>query len=240
MGLGKRAPELLLVHGWGLGPGMWHPMLRHLSGWMVHPIDLGYFGPPRTSPLLSGSGPLLAVGHSLGFLWLLRQVQLGSPVGEALLTRKASLLAINAFARFSRADDFPRGVHPRILKRMMRRLGEDPGATLSAFRKQAGVPAGGSALPPGIDPGRLQGGLEGLLNWDGRPTLADWKPPLLALASDDDGVSPPAMSAASFPEMVLRRRVEGGHMLPLSQPAWCAGQLWALHRHGLSSTEQQP
>ncbi|MBF0588687.1 MAG: alpha/beta fold hydrolase [Magnetococcales bacterium] len=222
MSVVKSLPELLLIHGWALGPGMWRPMLRHLSDWGVHALDMGYFGPSRMQPDLSGEGPLVAVGHSLGSLWLLRELALETPLAQALVRRRAKLVLINGFGRFSRAEDFSSGVHPRILERMIRRLRQDPAAVLDAFRVQAGAPPLGEAVPKGANIQHLEAGLQGLLAWDGRPMLESWPHSLLALSTQDDGVATPAMTRQSLPESAIHWRDQGGHMLPLSQPAWCA------------------
>ncbi|MEO5349836.1 MAG: hypothetical protein H7836_09330 [Magnetococcus sp. YQC-3] len=134
--LPSAAPLLLLVHGWGLGPGVWRGVRRLLPGWRCHVLDLGFFGTPQLQ--VPAGVPLLAVGHSLGFLWLLHHL-------ERAEWRQAcvGLVSIAGFSRFSRGDDFPSGVAPRVLARMRQRLPEDGSGVLQAFCRQGGWSGGG-------------------------------------------------------------------------------------------------
>ena len=68
---------------------------------------------------------MIAIGHSLGALRLLRQPPLGC----------AGLVCINGFARFGAGPDFPEGVAPRLLDRMLRQLAAQPQAVLRDFAR---------------------------------------------------------------------------------------------------------
>ncbi|MBF0162042.1 MAG: alpha/beta hydrolase [Magnetococcales bacterium] len=210
------APLLLLVHGWGVGPGLWHGLRRALPEYPCHSLDLGFFGKPRLH--IPPHQPLLAVGHSLGFLWLLHHL----PQAE-WRDRCVGLVSIAGFSRFSRAADCPQGVPLRLLERMARRLPEDAGGVLRAFGQQGGTPLPPHPLP--VDPAPLLQGLHWLRAWDGRAALAAWEGPLYSLAARDDAIVPPALTAHCF--ATTRWLERGGHLLPLSQVEACAAQIRA-------------
>lgn len=211
-------PTLVLVHGWGFDARVWDPLRRALGGLRTQTVDLGFFGRAR-DPDPGGGEDVVAVGHSLGFLWLLRR----RPV------RWRALVSIAGIPRFTRAPDYDHGVDPRVLARMRARLGRAPAATLADFRARAGAPDG-QALT-GVDAARLADGLAWLAEWDARGELAADGAPLLALAAADDAIVPMRLSEAVFaarPGTAWRRASHGGHALPLSRPEWCAEEIRAF------------
>ncbi|OIQ87270.1 alpha/beta hydrolase family protein [mine drainage metagenome] len=209
-------PALLFVHGWGFDAGFWQPLRQRLAGIPSVAWDLGFHGAPAR-PLPPGDAPLVAVGHSFGLLWLLKE--------RPLPWR--SLVSINGFSRFTRADDFPQGVAPRLLDRMAARLDQAPAAVYQDFMARCGMDVtatGGmeSAATGGLDSARLAWGLSALANWDCRAA-----PPVdLALCGRQDPILPTAMSEALFAPALAKWR-DGGHLLPLTDPDWCARQLTA-------------
>jgi pimeloyl-[acyl-carrier protein] methyl ester esterase len=68
----------------------------------------------------------------------------------------------------------------------------------------------------------LLNGLQALASWDERPAQID-----LALCGRNDSLVPMAMSKASMPEGCIVWH-DGGHLLPLEDPGWCAAQLLPL------------
>jgi hypothetical protein len=64
--------------------------------------------------------------------------------------------------------------------------------------------------------------LDALAQWDARPAMVN-----AALCGMADTLVPPAMSRACFPEERISWH-QGGHLLPLEAPDWCATQLRAL------------
>lgn len=209
----SKTPLLLLVHGWGLGPGLWRPLIRALPDASCHTLDLGFFGKPRL--LVPTHRPLLAVGHSLGFLWLLHHLE-QAPWRDLCV----GLVSIAGFSRFSRSSQFPEGRDPRFLARMRQRLPMDTTGVLKAFCQQSGWSA--SALPTVANPTPLLEGLDWLEAWDGRAALAAWKGTLYSLAAQDDQIVPPALTTACFAQKNIRWLQEGGHLLPLTRPLECA------------------
>lgn len=185
---------IVLVHGWGFDASVWDGVRAALGCDDVATVDLGFFGGPAT-PL--PEAVTLAVGHSLGCLWLLAE-------RPDLADR---LVAVNGFSRFTAAPDFAEGVPPRMVERMARRLGEAPAEVVDTFRARCG--AGPAAGTP--DTARLAWGLDLLLSGDARPAR-----PRLALAGTNDPIVPPAMTTAAFGAGV--RWLDGGHLLPLTHP----------------------
>ena len=69
-----RGAQLVLVHGWGFDSGVWDPLRALMGNTVTRVHDLGFFGHPAEalpeSTAITGA-PVVAVGHSLGFMWLL-------------------------------------------------------------------------------------------------------------------------------------------------------------------------
>ena len=206
-------PLLLLVHGWGFGPGLWRPLRRALPGWPCCTLDLGFFG--RIRGEIPAGQPLLAVGHSLGFLWLLHHLE-QAPWREACV----GLVSIAGFSRFTRTLDFPDGVAPRLLARMRHRLPQDATGVLKAFCQQSDWPNCPDQSVP--NPAPLLDGLTWLDTWDGRAALAAWDKPLHTLAAQDDQIVPAALTRGCFPDEHIHWLENGGHLLPLTRPDHCA------------------
>ncbi|MGB8275008.1 MAG: alpha/beta hydrolase [Alphaproteobacteria bacterium] len=206
---------LALVHGWGSDDQVWEPLRTLLPDMEIETFDLGFFGRPRR-PEMASRERVIAVGHSLGFLWLLHE----RPWGWR------ALISIGGFSRFTRAPDFPEGVEDRILSRMTARLREDPARVVEEFRERCGCP--GHGLPPHLDTERLGQGLGWLAEWDERDALAAERCPVLALFAYDDAVVPPMLSErvfASRRSTVVGRSDHGGHALPVTRPEWCAERI---------------
>jgi pimeloyl-[acyl-carrier protein] methyl ester esterase len=202
-------PALLFAHGWALDRTLWDKVLEALGedaqGALV--LDAGYYaGDRNTSPLphQGGRESILGVGQSLGALELL-----AAPPADLV-----GLVALDGFARFGKAPDFPEGVGTRVLERMKARLGE---GVLAEFVERAG-----GELPKGEpDMGRLIAGLERLHALDGRGCRL----PVWRLHADRDPIASLAMADASFAGMnVHERRIRQStdHLSPLTAPHACA------------------
>jgi pimeloyl-[acyl-carrier protein] methyl ester esterase len=199
-------PVLLFVHGWGFDASMWGAVRARFAPEDTLAWDLGFFGAPAQPPPPPGR-PVIAVGHSFGTLWLLHRRKLPW----------AAMVAINGFTCFARREGFPHGVAPRVLARMRRRLQEASSDVVSEFLAACGYTAPTLATP-NIE--ALEKGLAALETWDERAAT-----PTLALCGEGDTLVPPEMSRACFSEISWH---EGGHLLPLEAPDWCAAELAKL------------
>jgi pimeloyl-[acyl-carrier protein] methyl ester esterase len=194
--------HFVLVHGWGFHAGIFADFVPHLKGAAVTLVDLGFVagGPEGSSQWPEDA---VAVGHSLGLLWLLER-------GGG---RFRSLVSVQGF------DCFSCHVAPSRFSALKRGLERDPGGTLQAFWRSCG--ASGFALPETLKVARLDEGLDWLMTWNARKAREVLTCPVLALASLDDVIVPPSMSEAIWGESVVWSP-DGGHVLPLKHPDWCA------------------
>ncbi|KGE00282.1 biotin synthase [Achromobacter sp. RTa] len=207
-------PTLLFVHGWAFDASVWTTLRAELDDWPQAVFDAGYFGPEQEAHV---SGPVIAIGHSLGALRLLRQLP------QACL----GLVSINGFPRFAAAPGFDEGVPARMLDRMIKRLSADPAAVLRDFRQRCGAASPFGA--PRVEP--LGRDLHALRDDDRRAALAALPVPLLALAGVEDPIVPAPMTRALFagrPSGELCWRERGGHLLPVSDAPWCAARIRAF------------
>jgi pimeloyl-[acyl-carrier protein] methyl ester esterase len=201
----SRALAFVLVHGWGFHAGIWRELVRHLPGAEISFIDLGFI---RGGPKGIDAWPenAIAVGHSLGALWLL------TTAGEQAPFR--GFVSIQGFDRFCPY------IPPAKVMTMRRSLKRDPEATLRTFWRACGTEPFAPAVALNVD--RLDEGLGWLLGWDASPSKASLACPTLALASQDDAIVPRSMSEAIWGPTTLHWSQKGGHVLPLKAPEWCA------------------
>lgn len=194
--------RFVLVHGWGFHAGIFADLISRLEGAEVTLVDLGFVagGPNAAS---EWPAEAIAVGHSLGLLWLLER-------GGG---RFRALVSVQGF------DCFYCHVAPSRLAALRRGLERDPGETLQAFWRSCG--ASGFTLPDALNVARLDEGLDWLKTWDARKARQDVACPVLALAARDDVIVPPSMSEAIWGESIIWSP-DGGHVLPLKHPNWCA------------------
>ncbi len=198
--------HFVLVHGWGFHAGVWNEIVRHLPGGSVSLVDLGFIagGPPSAHDWPEDA---VAVGHSLGLLWLLEQER---PF--------RALVSIQGF------DCFCCHIAGSRVAAMREALARDAAATLAAFWRACGTVAFAPAAA--LDVARLDQGLDWLMHWDARAKRARLTCPMLALAARDDAIVPAAMTEAIWQEESAAPSViwseRGGHALPLRHPEWCA------------------
>ncbi|MGK2923004.1 MAG: alpha/beta fold hydrolase [Methyloceanibacter sp.] len=195
--------HFVFVHGWGFNAGVWADMGAYLPVSAITLIDLGFVaGGPASHE--DWPDDAIAVGHSLGLMWLLKEGK-GSFKG---------LVSIQGFDRFS--PHVPEG---RVAA-LKRGLARDPGGTMAAFWRSCGAPD--FAPTEALNVARLDEGLDWLMHWDAEAAKKRLQCPILTLAARDDVIVPPAMSEAVWGTENIVWSPDGGHILPLRHPDWCA------------------
>jgi len=199
--------HFVLVHGWGFHAGMWRALLDQFPGAEMSLVDLGFIdGGPEG---LSGwPEDAIAVGHSLGVLWLLQRAR------ESERRPFRGLVSIQGF------DCFNCHIPRSRVAGMRRELKRDANATLQAFWRASGTEAFAPADALNVE--RLDAGLGWLMDWDARAARSELGCPVLALAARDDTIVPAAMSASIWGDDKIQWAQDGGHVLPLRHPEWCA------------------
>lgn len=197
---------LVFVHGWAFDAGFWDPLLAELDGLPSAAIDLGFRGRGPRIPRLEE--PLVAIGHSLGFLWLLHE--------RPFVWTK--LIAINGFPRFVEGGGFAPAVPSSTVEGMIAGMDRDPSGVVRDFLALCG----GGEPPDDLNPPRLRDGLHWLLRWDGRAAMDGEK--VQALAGRNDPIVPEAMTAGGFAGHPIHWH-GGGHLLPITHPRWCADRI---------------
>lgn len=196
---------ILLVHGWGYDAGVWDAVAEALPGHDIVRADFGYFGEeeiPQGFP-----EPILAVGHSLGTLWLLTQKE----------------YPLKGFMSIAGFDNFAAHISPQVLKAMQMGLTRNTPRTLRDFWTACGTPSRSDTDK--ANEARLTQGLHALETWDGTLRLKELKCPIRALAARDDKIVSEEMTKAIWPEENLRWSDTGGHALPQTKPDWCAQEI---------------
>lgn len=201
------SPVLVFLHGWALDPALWDALAARLGEYRKIVWDFGYFGEAGMPPVPEGA-PVVAVAHSFGALWLLHERPFAFD----------GLVAVNGFPRFTGPGGTPR----RVVERMLQRFDEEPEAVLKNFRERCGLDGTLPGLPR-IGP--LRAGLVGLCYWDEGTALHE-AGPVLALGGEADPIAPASLLRESFSEP--RLHPAGGHLLPLTEPGWCAAGIRAF------------
>ena len=202
--------HFVFVHGWGFNPAIWRDVIRNTGNAEVTLVDLGFIaGGPRAAT--EWPGDAVAVGHSLGLLWLLHRA---AKEGRAPFR---ALVSIQGFDRF--CPPFPLRESPACAVG----CAAMPTRPFEAFWRGCGTEP--FASPGALNVGRLDEGLGWLMDWDETETKAKLACPTLALAARDDAVVPQAMSEAIWRSDTIRWSSTGGHVLPLKHPEWCANHV---------------
>jgi pimeloyl-[acyl-carrier protein] methyl ester esterase len=199
--------HFVLVHGWGFNAAIWRDMAGLMPDAELSFVDLGFLAGCRQD---AGAWPehAIAIGHSLGLLWLLHRA---ATEGSAPFR---ALVSIQGFDRFC-----PHVPSSRVAG-MRRSLRRDPYRMLEGFWRGCGTEPFAPESALNIE--RLEEGLGWLLQWDLSETRAKITCPTLALAASDDEVVPAAMTEAIWRSDNIRWSPTGGHVLPLKRPEWCA------------------
>jgi pimeloyl-[acyl-carrier protein] methyl ester esterase len=203
--------HFVLVHGWGFHPGIFDALAERLEGKITR-VDLGFVAGGKDD----GLGPqddwpsdAIAIGHSLGVLWLLHE-------------RPESFHALVSLQGF---DAFAPHIGRAKVAGMRKALKRDPYGLMRMFWKSCGMEPFVAEDALNVD--RLTEGLDWLMEWDASEARANLDTPILPLASRDDPIVPEAMSAAIWRDAV-EWSPASGHLLPARHAEWCADRIMAF------------
>lgn len=197
--------KLVLVHGWGFHSGVWEKLIPLLDGHEIYCIDLGFMrGGPRASNEMPADS--ICIGHSFGVMWLLKH-------GPWPVQGLVSIAGFDCMHKYVPQD---------VLDAMRDGMLKDPRSQMKNFAKNGGF----AGLESNGDPdfGGLRGGLDWISTWDTCEKLKNLGAPVMALAARDDRVVRQEMTEAIWGSGAaeLHWHEDGGHILPLSEPEWCA------------------
>jgi pimeloyl-[acyl-carrier protein] methyl ester esterase len=202
--------HFVFVHGWGFNARIWGDLTGYMRNSEISYVDLGFIaGGPKAATAWPSDA--IAVGHSLGVLWLLRRTRVE---GRAPFR---ALVSIQGFDRFC-----PHVVASRVAG-MRRGLRRDAYQTVEAFWRGCGTKP--FASPEALNVERLDEGLSWLMDWDETEAKAELACPTFALAARDDAIVPQAMAEAIWRSDTIRWSNTGAHVLPLKHPEWCANHV---------------
>lgn len=192
---------ILFVHGWAWDERLWQLVDSLWHDDTVNHINLGFSGAPQWHERTTHK--TVAVGHSLGFLWLLMQ-----PVVYD------GYVSINGFSHFVTSDT------KAALRAMRQRLQTSPQQTVANFHRACGA----SSMPHcRYNWQRLDEGLHWLATWDGRKPLEQLHKshvPIVSLAGRRDAIVPAQCTIEP-----VRWCDDGNHLLPVTHPHDCAAAI---------------
>lgn len=198
--------HLTFVHGWGVDSSFWKDITDRLDSQLVSNIDLGFTKKLQSSPKLTVSPvPSIYITHSLGTMWALKNRY---PYIKALI-------AINGFYCFRHF------IYERTLRAMKERLKRNPITQMGEFWEKCGI----SPANSGLNPERLQEGLEWLLSWNAGKELSALSCPVLVLAGGEDPVLPLSLMRKEWNGFNFHIQKKGGHALPLTDAGWCTEKI---------------
>lgn len=244
-----QGPDLALIHGWGIGAGVWQPVIEALAArCRVHVIDLPGYGDSKAiakdSPAMLASLPQLAdaVMARLPNGVTLAGWSLGGLIALAALAKHsrqvAKLALVASTPSFLQRPDWPHGVPPAQLDFFETALKLTPGLLLRRFNAQINQ---GDAQAKNLtklteqlthddapDVAALKGGLTLLRDIDLRPILPRITHPTLLIHGENDPLMKLAGAEATcalFPNARLKVFKGASHIPFLSQPELFADTL---------------
>ena len=202
--------DIVYIHGWGYGAAVWNPLCRILETELPehenHFIDLGFTGVEQQPELPDNA---VVIAHSLGVLLALKNL--------AHLNAPSYFIAINGF------DCFFKHGPVRQMEAMQKNLHRKPWAQMVMFWRACGTMP--FAKEDELNLEKLAQGLDMLLTHDAEEALKNLSCPVLALGSRDDAIVGPDMFESIWQDHSLVWAKDGGHVLPLSRPEWCADHI---------------
>lgn len=203
-----KTSRFLFVHGWGFDQNFWELTRKSMGAHEGDSLDFGYFGKEELD--YDWSRPFIAVGHSLGFLWLLRQ-----PLDACI-----RLISINGFSRFFADPDWSLGVPQRVTKRMRLALRIDPEKTLHQFYDRLKI---SDFSQKQYNISALDRGLEWLMTQDNRDVVKKHAEKIAVLAGNSDPIVSTSLTESCFSAFTsIHWKEKGQHLLPITEPDACA------------------
>lgn len=210
--------RLVFMHGWGFNSSFWNPLLTSLDGYETVVLDAGYFGQPHA--YLDDGRPFVAIGHSFGTIRLL----------DTISSHCLGFVAINGFDYFVRRNAAEGGVPIRVLDRMIARFEEDPLIVLHDFQTRCGAQV--DALDENLlNKDTLLRDLYLLRESDVRSAVQNAEIEFALLNGNLDPLIDGARRQSSFTNVMSATSFthpDGGHLLPITQPQWCAQHIVSL------------
>ena len=186
-------PSVVFAHGWGFDRSLWAETIKvfKIKNYLLP--DFGYTGKRHVSNICQIE-PTIGIGHSLGFAWLLKNLQ--NPL---------CLISISGFDCFYRIHD------RKTIENMRTNLKRNTLAQMVAFHKKAG-----SRLMrfPHFEEIYLIEGISYLLSWDFKEKLNNSAMPIHAIASENDKIVPLGHTKRIFQNARLRIIETGDHVIP--------------------------
>lgn len=213
-------PPIVAIPGWSCGSGAWHRLLTAIGHAGVAHADIG--SARAADELLPtvlaalGAEPAVLVGSSLGAM-------LAIEAAVAAGARVRALVLVGGTLRFT-SDDRETGWPARAVERMVRRLAEDPPATVERFQMAMFAPGEEPearafwhepACRNGWTRQSLAAGLDYLLATDLTRCVRDLACPVLWVHGAADGICPPGATAALGDRHARVAIPTAGHL-----PAW--------------------
>lgn len=231
-------PDLVLIHGWGIGSGIWQPILDGLAAhFRVHCVDLPGYGGSRdcyagsiqeiadavVAALPDDAMQLSVCGWSLG-----AHVALAAYARHT--ARIARLVLVASTPSFVKRVGWPHGVEPAMLDAFSLGLTINPSGLLRKFsalisqgdadaRALTRLIAEVAAHPPPTKV--LENGLGLLRDLDLRPLLPKIQKPVLLVHGDNDPLMPLAgarWACDQLPDARLEVFEQTAHAPFLSNP----------------------
>ncbi len=193
--------QIVFAHGWGFDANMWKNLNdKFFENYEVYHLDFGYTR-KLNCDLTKIKDGAICIGHSIGVLWLLKNVK-----------NPSVLISISGFSCFYRY------VETSIIYRMKKNIEKNTEVQMRKFYQKSGIK---EKKTLNFDKELLLKGLSSLVVWDETKTLEKIHCPVFAIASFDDKIVPIEMSLEIWKNYELNIIPKGGHILPLSESKSC-------------------